>query len=1012
MGLREAPCRNRKTLPFPCIALLLYASPLAAQQYSHLSGLVRDTSDGGVPGALVSVTNEDTGFRRVTSSRGDGGYGVASLEPGVYKIIVRKPGFVTAMRFGVKLDVSQPARLDFTLAVGSMQEAITVEGAPALLNSEDGSVGTLVERDEIEHLPLNGRGLISLLELAPGTVVTPATRGEAGQFTANGQRPNTHYFMVDGVSANTGVSAGGLPAQSTGGSLPGMTAFGSLHGLISLDALEEFRVQTSSTIPEFGRLPGAQVSLSSRSGSNEFHASLLYFFRHELLGANDWFGNRSGQARSPVRLNDFGASAGGPIWRNHTFFFLAYEGMRLRQPGYWRSAVPTLAARQALPDWIQPILNLFPAPNGPTLNAGLAEWTGRNNRPSRLDTGSVRLDHAFSSRVTAFSRFSQTPSANQFGNTQISELNLDARSLTVGLNVRPRRDLVLDTRLNASNATAHSRWRQVGAQNLPECYVEPVTLFLLRAPGVCDELVRFSVGSLEDIVYGREGDRQQTQYQVSQTANVNLASHSMRLGFDYLRLAPRRHDPNGTLSVIADKLSDLEDRRDLWVGSSQPFAASSVLRELSLFAQDAWRVTQKLAVTYGVRWELSTTAKPNKEVYFLNPEQNTVFGERRSIWAETSGNIAPRLGIAYRPRKNGRTVLRAGGGLYYDSSVSIATDLINQGTFNIAQFTSAINGLFSSLLSWGFVPDLRLPYVVNWSGSAEHAPSNHDVFSATYAGSAGHALLRREMGGAGSSERDWLALATNHGRSEYHALQLEYRRRMSHGLQARAAYSWSHSIDNSSTDSLLHWAGSGLRPADDRGSSDFDVRHSFTGAFTAEAPPRRSRLLRAWVVDGIVRARSGFPITVLNSDHYMGLNFANAFRPNVLPGEPVWIAGAAAPAGRALNPAAFQPARPGVQGWLGRNAISGFGMSQVDLALRREFPWGDRHSVQFRVEAFNALNQASLADPVAFLNNPLFGQPVSMLNLMLGTGSPGSGLAPMFQIGGARSVQAGLRVTF
>ena len=1010
MGLREAPCRDRKKYARLC--LLLCAAALNAQPSSHLSGLVLDSSSAGVPGASISVINEDTGFRRTAWSRTDGGYTVASLDPGIYKITVRKPGFLTAVKFGVKLETAQPARLDLTLTVGSMQESITVEGAAPMLHSEDGAVGTLVEREEIERLPLNGRGLISLLELAPGTVITPATRGEAGQFTANGQRPNTHYFTVDGVSANTGVSGGGLPAQSTGGSLPGMTAFGSLHGLISLDALEEFRLQTSSTIPEFGRLPGAQISLSSRSGSNEFHGSLLYFFRHERLAANDWFGNRLGEARSPVRLNDFGASAGGPLWRNRTFFFLAYEGMRMRQPGYWRSAVPTAQARQSLPDWIQPVLNLFPPPNGPELGAGLAEWTGRNNRPSRLDTGSVRLDHAVSSRVTAFARFSRTPSANQFGNTQISELNLDARSLTLGFNIRPRRDLVLDTRLNASNATAHSRWRQVSAQNLPECYLEPVTLFLLRAPGICDELVRFSVGSLEDIVYGREGDRQQSQYQVSQTANLNLAAHAIRVGLDYLRLAPRRHDTNGMLSVIADQLSDLEDRRNLWVGSAQPFAASSVIREFSLFAQDTWRATPKLSLTYGARWELSTTAKPNQDVYFLDPVQETVFGERRSIWKETSGNLAPRLGIAYRPGKSGKTVLRAGGGLYFDSSVSIATDLINQGTFNIAQFTSAINGLFSSLLSWGFVPDLRLPYVLNWSGSVEHAATGHDVFSLSYAGSAGHALLRREMGGPGSTQRDWLALATNHGRSDYHALQFEYRRRMARGVQARAAYAWSHSIDNSSTDSVLHWAGSGLNPADDRGSSDFDVRHSFTAAFTAEMPSVRPRLLRDWAVDGMFRARTGFPITVLDSDHYMGLNFANAFRPDVVPGQPIWLSSASAPAGRILNPAAFAPARAGVQGWLGRNAISGFGMSQLDLSLRREFPWGERRRLQLRMEAFNALNQAAFADPVAFLNNPLFGQSVSMLNLMLGTGSPGSGLAPMFQIGGSRSVQLAVRILF
>src|SRR5262249_25691436 len=161
--------------------------------------------------------------------------------------------------------------------------------------------------------------------------------------------------------------------------------------------------------------------------------------------------------------------------------------------------------------------------------------------------------------------------------------------------------------------------------------------------------------------------------------------------------------------------------------------------------------------------------------------------------------------------------------LYYDSSVSIATDLINQGTFSIGYFTSGIHSPFSSLLSWGFLPNLRLPWVTDWSISVEHALSSHDVVSLGYAGAAGRNLLRREMGGPGSTERDYLALATNHGESDYHGLQMEYRRRLARGLQARAAYAWGHSLDNSSTDSLLHWAGSGLKPANDHASSDFDV---------------------------------------------------------------------------------------------------------------------------------------------------------------------------------------------
>ncbi len=992
-------------------ALLFCALSIPAQPYTHLSGLIRDSSEAGVPGAVVSVVNEDTGFRRLAESRPDGGYLVSALDAGLYKVVVRKPGFRTMIRFGVKLEVAQPARLDFTLAVGSMQEAITVEGGPALLNSEDGSVGTLVERDEIEHLPLNGRGLTSLLELAPGTVMTPATRGEAGQFTVNGQRPNTHYFTVDGMSANTGVSAGGLPAQTTGGALPGMTAFGSLHSLISLDALEEFRVQTSSAIPEFGRLPGAQVSLSSRAGSNELHGSLLYFFRNELLNANDWFGNSQGDPRAPVRMSDFGASMGGPLQRNRLFFFLSYEGMRLRQPGYWRAPVPTLDVRESAQPWAAPVLNLFPLPNGPSLGPGLAEWTGRNNQPSRLDAGAARLDYAITSRLTAFARFSDSPSANEFGSTQISKLNLTSRSLTLGLNIRPRSDLVLDTRVNASEATAHSLWQQASGPS-PSCYLEPLTLEFLRKPGICDDLVRFSIAGVGDVISGREGDRAQTQYQFSEAVNVNRGSHAMRAGVDYLRLATRRHDLNGTLSVIADSLASLDDSRNVWRGSEDPQALSTVLREVSLFAQDTWRATSKLSITYGVRWEFSTTDTPGSEQWFLNTATNVITQQQRSIWPPAYGNVAPRFGIAWRPTREGRTVIRAGAGLYYDSSVSIATDFINEGPFSVSSFGSSINAPFSSQLTFGFMPKLRLPWVTNWSVSVEHSLSATDVVSIAYVGSAGRDLLRREMGGPGTTPTSWVALATNHGESDYHGLQLEYRRRLARGLQARAGWSWSHSIDNSSTDNVLDWVGSGLTARSDRASSDFDARQSLAIAFTYELPSARSSVLRGWAFDGILRARSGFPLTALDSDQYLGLTFANVFRPNLVYGQPVWVDDNSVPGSRRLNLLAFQPAADGGQGNLGRNAINGFGMSQLDLALRRNFTFREKRALELRIEAFNAMNQANFADPVSVLINPLFGQSVSMLNLMLGTGSPGSGLAPMFQVGGARSVQVSLRLRF
>jgi hypothetical protein len=236
---------------------------------------------------------------------------------------------------------------------------------------------------------------------------------------------------------------------------------------------------------------------------------------------------------------------------------------------------------------------------------------------------------------------------------------------------------------------------------------------------------------------------------------------------------------------------------------------------------------------------------------------------------------------------------------------------------------------------------------------------------------------------------------------------------MARGLEVLASYAWSHAIDNSSTDAGLYWAGSGLTPRQDRASSDFDVRQALTAGFTYEVPSTAgSSLWRGWALDGMLHARTGFPINVANAEQFTGISFENVFRPDLIGGQPIWTTDPSAPGGRRINGGAFRAAPNAVQGTLGRNALNGFGTSQLDLALRREFLLGEKRTLQLRIEAFNALNQANFADPIRFLASPLFGQSNSMLNLMLGTGSPGSGLAPIFQGGGARSLQIGLRFRF
>ena len=988
--------------------------PAAAQRYAHLSGSILDPSEAAVPGADVSVVNEDTGFRRSARSASNGTYAVSSLEPGIYKITVRKDGFRTIIRFGVRIELSRSARIDFALSVGSIEETITVEGTAPLLNTDDASPGATVRRDAIERLPANGHGLLGLLDLAPGTLVTPATRGESGQFTVNGQRPNSHTFTVDGVSANTGVSGGGLPVQPTGGALPAMSAFGSLHSLVSLEALEEFHLQPATATPESGRLPGATVTLNSRSGSNDFHGSLAYSFRHELLDANDWFANRAGDRRAPLRMSDVGAALGGPLRRDRTFFFFAYEGMRLRQPFAWRAPVPSTEVKQAAPAWVLPLLDFFPAPNGPVLAPGVAEWDGRNHRPSRLDTASLRVDHAWSPRATVFARYNVSPSASEFGSTQVNRLDLRWRSFTSGLNLRPSPSVVVDLRMNASSARADSTWLQTGGAPYDPCQLEPVTAYLLRIPGICDYLVRLSIAGVGQATSGREGRRAQGQFQTVGTTALTLGAHSLRVGADYRRLSPSRRDATGALSIIAESLSDLIAGRNLWTASSGPQDTGTVLHELSLFAQDSWRISPRLTASYGLRWEYNPAPVSRPPSYYLLPPNSLVTLLERPLWPAAYRNFAPRAGLAWRLSPAGRTVLRAAAGLYYDSSLSIGTDLLNGGPFSLSAYNNPKYAPFSMLLSYGFMPDLRLPVVEQWTAAVEHAIDGRQTVSAGYVGSAGRRLVRREMGGPGNSDVLWISLATNHGKADYHGLQLQYRRVLARGFQGFLSYTWSHSIDDSSSDSGLYWAGAGSTNARDRGSSDFDARHVLSAAFGYQLPPRQglARAIGGWALDGILRARTGFPVTVQSAEHYLGMAFVNAFRPDLVPGQVVWTGDPDVPGGRRLNPAAFRPAADGVQGGLGRNALSGPGMSQFDMALRRDFPVGGDRSLELRLEAFNALNHPNFADPVKFLDSPLFGQPASMLNLMMGSGSPASGLAPMFQTGGARSLQLTLRLRF
>jgi hypothetical protein len=1005
-------------------AILVAGQPVAAQRYASLAGHVLDSSGGGIAGAVVTVTNQETGFRRSAESEVGGAYAVSPLEAGVYKITVRKEGFRTLVRFGLALEEARPAAADFVLPVGSIFETVTVEGVPSPLDRQEAAPETGFEHDEIARLPLNGGGLLQLLDAAPGTNVTPATRGEAGQFTTAGQRPNTNYFTVDGVSANNGVTAGGIPAQSTGGTLPPVSAFGSLDSLISPEVVDEFSIRTSSTGAEMGRLPGAQIAITSQSGANQWHGSLDYQWRNEVLTANDWFANQASLGRGAARLNEISQTLGGPVRANRSFVFLSFEHLGLTQPYVWNQPVPSLAARQTAGSWAQAVLGIYPAPNQGLLTAGIGDWAGRSEQPASLTAGSARADQAIGSRVSLFGRYSDAPSENQFGAFQVNRIDLRFQSLTVGLTAHPTTRTILTVRANESQSSAYSLWNGGGGATGPGCQLQPLTTAFLFVTEGCDYLVRFTIGGIGQLVSGEEGTRRQRQFQTTGSMEFHSARHDVQVGADYRRVLAIRRDATGSLGVIADSVAGLATEQNLWVATNAPVEESAGVTELSLWIQDAWRVSSRFTLTAGLRWEFSPAPVPDGATKFYDYAAGEVFPfsyistlccpRITSLWPTSYRDFAPRLGFAWRLTGDGKTVLRAGGGLYYDSSMSIAADSINGGPLSVESYTGYA-GLYAFELSYAFLPNLRLPAAAQWNVSLERGLGAHDIVSAGYVGSAGYDLIRREVGGTGSSTGSWIALTTNDGHSAYNAFEAQYRRRFTSGLNGLVSYTWSHAIDNASSDAFLSWAGPSTPT--DRGASDFDLRQSFTTTLSYTVPQREPerrwrRLAGGWSANAILRARNGFPITVLENEEYMGITLTNAFRPLLLLGQPLWTGDPNTPGGRRLNPAAFPVMPAGQQGDLGRNAINGFGMAQLDMAVSRDFPIREKVALEFRVDAFNALNHPNFGDPVRYLDNPLFGQSSSMLNMMLGTGSPGSGLSPLLGTGGPRMFQLGLRLHF
>ena len=332
-----------------------------------------------------------------------------------------------------------------------------------------------------------------------------------------------------------------------------------------------------------------------------------------------------------------------------------------------------------------------------------------------------------------------------------------------------------------------------------------------------------------------------------------------------------------------------------------------------------------------------------------------------------------------------------------------------------------------------FDPNLESPYTLQWNVAVEQELGKQQTISASYIGAAGRRLIQTAAIMSPNPNLSDALLVANAGTSDYNALQLQFQRRLSRGLQALASYSWSHSIDTASAGSLGSGSNalSALNSNVNRGPSDFDVRNAFSAGLTYDVPASESNalahaILRGWSTDNIIQARSAPPVNVYYSGFtYLSNGFYSNVRPDIVAGQPFYLYGPQYPGGKAFNPAAFTspPLNPTTglpvsQGDLPRNALRGFGMSQWDFAVHREFPIHESLKLQFRAEMFNVLNHPNFGPPVGDLQsptaiNPQFGLSTQMLGQSLAGGNLGSGaFDPLYQLGGPRSIQFGLKLLF
>jgi len=1018
----------------------LLAPRASAQTAATISGTVEDPNHSGLPGVTLTVRNTDTALTRTVATSPEGRYVIAGLPPGHYDLRAELASFKPHVRRGLQLTVGQALVVNIAMEVGGLSEEVTVTGDTPLVNTSSAELSYLVGADTIDALPLNGRNYTDLALLQPGVLAYPHRDG--GSVVAhglgmsiNGQDPRSNVYLLDGTLQNDFTNG---PAGSAAG-----TSLGT-------ETVREFRVESNAYSAEFGRNSGGQINVLTKSGANSVDGSAYEYHRNDALDARNYFDT----AEQPdFHRNQFGATIGGPIARDRTFFFLGYEALIERLGKTVSTVVPDDNARQGiLPGGtvtinpaVAPYLNEYPRANGPLLGQGLAAYTFPFNQSIDEHFAQGRVDHNLGAGNQLFGRYT-FDDTDQFLPTDYPQFPRNFISRNQFLTAEYRRILSANTIGTARGGFSRTR---IG-QNVQANTSTALPVFIATRDSMGD----IDIGGLRRFGPQSSGNLRLTQNVFSAQADFvhTRGRHVLKSGALAEHYQDNMVNPTFSLGIFsfADLNAFLTNRAASFVGLT-PEAQFDRYWRFTLFgfyAQDDIQLTPQLTLNAGLRYEFSTLPEEKYHRDSALPDLTASQPVVGPLYQNpTYTNLSPRVGLAWDPFGTGRTAVRGGYGLYFNTNnhqnliVTVTNPpytprpVIVNPTFPSPPFDRA-GAISMRPVQW----DLDNPRVHVYNANVQQELRGRTAITVGYAGTRGLHLLRSgdvnlaQPTGATADGRPFIAAGTprantafstielksSDGDSWYNALIVEVRRRWSQGLSVQSSYTFSKSEDTTQASTFFSDATNGTTsalpefiPGYNKGPSDFDIRHNWVLNFTYALPGRdltgvTGAILGDWNLSGIWTMRSGNPLTVFVTTNRSRSQWNPSRGPGIGQDRPDYAPGYGpdnAVLGRPdqwFDPAAFALQPAGTFGTTGRGDFVGPNLRTLDMALSKSAAWarlGGR--LEFRIEAFNLLNRANFGTPELRAFSGTEGQPVlATFGRITNT------------VTSARQIQLGLRVVF